>query len=161
MLRAILTCQLVPCPFRSLHGFHKIHFEQRALTTRQLQRRRTMLAVEKCGSKDNQRKQGSKIFRPPFFDILFWYFCSYLETSKGHCVFPNCFGVLRGICILIRIQACSRWLSVSDTTGMVSHAHEHPERMQAWSGLSRFDLDRLGQCFATGTPSGCYERTDV
>ena len=36
MLRAILTCQLVLCPFRSIHGFHKIHFERRALTTRQL-----------------------------------------------------------------------------------------------------------------------------
>jgi hypothetical protein len=33
---------------------------------------RTMLAVEKCGSKDDQRKQGSDIFRPPFFDRLFW-----------------------------------------------------------------------------------------
>ena len=31
----------------------------------------TMLAVEKCVSKDSQRKQDSKIFRPPFFDRLF------------------------------------------------------------------------------------------
>ena len=89
---------------------------------------RTMLAVERCGAKDSQRKQGSKIFRPPFFDKLFWYSRSYLETSKGHSVFPGGYGVLRGICILIRIKACSRWLSVSDTTGMVQHAQEHKNK---------------------------------
>jgi hypothetical protein len=31
----------------------------------------------------------------------------------------------------VRIKACSRWLSVSDTIGTVTAKHEHPEGMQA------------------------------
>ena len=56
---------------------------------------KTMLAVEKCGSKDAQRKQGSEIFRPPFFDRLFL-FCRRCQQEHDPSSTPAKFFKRRG-----------------------------------------------------------------
>ncbi len=110
---------------------HEAHLRVNIIRFRAINRRHLLLFVglSPVGS-SNRKLRVPRTFCPcrrsPWYSE---------EKSRGlrSCNVP-------GICILTRMKACSRWLSVSATTRMMHYAHEHPERMQEMSvrsGLPR------------------------